>query len=220
MHNNDAELFVNCSPGSEVFLSTWQTPFQFPMNMTLAQKHPIKGTREFELVDDEIRYTIKSPLKTESLSVVLNVLDSEPVVSGSTLAFVSQVNREPLVEFFVDRPDKETFGAFIETVRQRIDDENFSRFRVDDAGLEVDAARLSEAIEMLRNYVNPAEIEDLLLALNELKAQPDDVQRQKVVAEAFNALGFVQGQVITYAPYLSFLASGNKGVSDVFGADE
>lgn len=190
------------------------------MTTTLAQKHPIKGTREFELVDDEIRYTIKSPLKTESLSVVLTVLDPDPVISGSILAFVSQVNREPLVEFFVDRPDKETFGAFIETVRQRIDDESFSRFRVEGAGLKVDAERLGESIDMLRSYVNPDEIEDLLAALTELKAQPDDVQRQKTVAEAFNALGFVQAQVITYAPYLGFLASGNRGVIDMFDTDE
>jgi hypothetical protein len=186
------------------------------MTTTLRQKHPIKGTREFELVDDEIRYTIKSPLKTESLSVVLNVLDPEPVITGSILAFVSQVNREPLVEFFVDRPDKETFQAFIETLRQRIVDESFGRFRVEDAGLKVDAARLGEAIEMLRTYVDPGEIEGLLAAMTELKAQPDSVQRQKHVAEAFNALGFVQGQVITYAPYLSFLLSGNRGVDELF----
>lgn len=189
------------------------------MTTTLAQQHPTQGTREFELVDDEIRYTIASPLKTESLSVVLNALDSAPVISGSILAFVSKVNREPLVEFFVDQPDKETFSEFIETVRRRIDDESFSRFRVEGAGLEVEAARLGEAIAMLRRYVDPAEIEGLLAALTELQARPDDVQRQRVVAEAFNALGFVQGQVITYAPYLSFLASGGRGVSDLFDGD-
>jgi hypothetical protein len=190
------------------------------MTTTLFQKHPIKGTREFELVDDEVRYTIKSPLKQESLSVVLNVLDSEPVVSGSTLAFVSQVNREPLVEFFVDRPDKETFAQFIDSMRQKIVEESFNRFHVEETGLQVDVARLDEAIGMLQRYVNPADIEGLLAALNELKAEPENVQRQQQVAEVFNGSGFVQGQVITYAPYLNFLLSGNKGVSDVFGAGD
>ena len=28
------------------------------MATTLSQKHPLKGTREFRLVDDEIQYTI------------------------------------------------------------------------------------------------------------------------------------------------------------------
>lgn len=179
------------------------------MTTTLLQKHPIKGKREFRLVDDEIQYTIQSPLRTESLSVVLNVLDSEPVISGSMLAFVSQVNREPLVELFLDKPDKETFGQFVKTMQQRIIEEDFGRFRVKDEGLHVDVARLGESIEMLQRYVNPAEIEAFLAALLELKANPDDVQCQKNVAEAFNELGFVQGQVLTYAPYVNFLLSGN-----------
>lgn len=178
------------------------------MITTLVQKHPIKGTREFRLVDDELEYSIQSPLKTESLSVVLCVLDPEPVISGSTLAFVSQVNREPLVELFIDRPDKETFDQFVETMRIRITEEDFGRLRVRDNGAPVDVDRLNESIEMLQTYVNPAEIDKLLSALAELKAKPDDVERLANVADAFNELGFVQGQVITYAPYINFLLSG------------
>lgn len=178
------------------------------MTATLVQKHPLKGSREFKLVGDELQYTIQSPLKTESLSVVLCVLDPEPVISGSTLAFVSQVNREPLVELFLDRPDKETFNQFVATLRQRISEEDFSRLRVSDKGVTVDADRVSESIEMLRTYVNPAEIEKLLAALEALKAKPDELECLVNVADAFNELGFVQGQVITYAPYISFLLSG------------
>ena len=180
------------------------------MNVTLSQKHPIKGTREFKLVGDELEYSIQSPLKKESLSVVLSVLDAEPVISGSMLAFVSQVNREPLVELFLDRPDKATFEEFVSTVRQRISDEDFSRLRVRDKGVAVDVERVSESIDMLRTYVNPDEIALLLSALEELKAKPDDVQCLVNVADAFNALGFVQGQVITYAPYINFLLSGDN----------
>lgn len=180
------------------------------MTSILVQKHPFKGTREFRLIGDEVQYAIQSPLKTESLSVVLNVLDPEPVISGSTLSFVSQVNREPLVELFLDRPDKETFDQFVKLMQLRIIEEDFSRFRARDKGVHVDIDRLSEAIEMLQKYVNPAEVEVLLSALHELKAKPDDVKCLNNVAEAFNELGFVQGQVITYAPYISFLLSENR----------
>lgn len=180
------------------------------MTAKLVQKHPIKGVREFELVGDELQYTIRSPLKTESLSVVLCVLDPEPVISGSTLAFVSQVNREPLVELFLDKPDKETFNEFVRTTRLRISEEDFSQLRVKDKGVAVDADRVGESIEMLRRYVNPVEIDKLLSALVELKATPDDVECLVGVADAFNELGFQQGQVITYAPYINFLLSGTS----------
>ena len=180
------------------------------MTATLLQKHPIKGSREFRLVGDELEYTIKSPLKSESLSVVLSVLDSEPVISGSILAFVSQVNREPLVELFLDRPDKETFDTFVSTLRQRIAEEDFGRLRVREKGVAVNPERVGESIEMLKTYVDPVEIASLLSALEQLKAKPDDVQCLVNVADAFNALGFVQGQVITYAPYINFLLSGDN----------
>lgn len=178
------------------------------MIATLVQKHPIKGVREFKLVGDELQYTIQSPLKTESLSVVLCVLDPEPVISGSTLAFVSQVNREPLVELFLDKPDKETFDQFVKAMRLRISEEDFSRVRIRDKGVAVDVNGVSESIEMLQTYMNPAEIDTLLSALVELKAKPDDVECLVKLADVFNELGFAQGQVITYAPYINFLLTG------------
>ena len=180
------------------------------MTATLLQKHPIKGTREFRLVGDELEYSIQSPLKKESLSVVLSVLDSEPVISGSMLAFVSQVNREPLVELFLDKPDKETFDEFVSTMRRRIAEEDFGRLRVRDKGGPVEVDRVSESLEMLQTYVNPDEIDTLLSALAELKAKPDDVQCLAKLADAFNELGFVKAQVITYAPYINFLLSGDN----------
>lgn len=180
------------------------------MNLTLIQKHPLKGSREFKLVDDELHYTIKSPFKTESLSVVLNVLDAKPVISGSTLSFISKVNNEPLIELFLNKPNKETFEQFVQTMQQRITEEDFSHFRVGDSGVDVDTVRLSESIAMLQKYVNPSEIDVLLSALVELKANPHDITCQNNVAKAFNELGFVQGQVVTYAPYISFMLSGNR----------
>jgi hypothetical protein len=184
------------------------------MTTRLAQKHALKGSREFELVDDEVRYIIKSPLRTESLSVVLNVLDPEPVISGSTLSFVSQVNREPLVELFLDKPDRETFNQFVSTMQRRIIEEDFGRFRVMDKGVDVNVDGVTESIDMLLRYVDPHEIEGLLAALEELKQKPDNSQCLRRVAEAFNELGFAQGQVLLYAPYINWLLSGAGAETD------
>ncbi len=180
----------------------------------LKQKHPIKGSREFRLTDDEIQYTTKSPFKTDSLSVLFDVLDPEPVISGSTLSFISKVNNEPLVELFLNKPDKETFEPFIKKIQLKITENDFGRFRVGDKGIDVDVARLDESIEMLQQNVDQSEIELLLSALVELKINPSDIKCQSNVAEAFNDLGFAQSQVILYAPYINFMFSGNRWHSD------
>ena len=179
----------------------------------LVQKHPIKGTREFQLVDDEIQYTIQSPFKTNSLSVLFDVLEAEPIISGSTLSFISRVNKEPLVEFLLDKPNKATFDQFIQKVRLNIIENDFGRFRVRDNGVDVDTERLNESIEMLQKNVDPTEIKLLLSALVELKTKPSDIECQSNVAEAFNELGFAQSQVVFHAPYLNVLFFGNKYIA-------
>ena len=88
------------------------------MTVRIVQKHPARGTREFELVDDAIEYRISSPLGDEELSVVLSVLSPEPVVDGSMMYFVSEVNREALIKLFVDLPDAVTFTAFVRAVKE------------------------------------------------------------------------------------------------------
>jgi hypothetical protein len=62
--------------------------------------------------------------------------------------------------------------------------------------------------------MDPREIEALLAALEELKQEPGNPQCLRSVAEAFNELGFAQGQVLVYAPYVSFLLSGAGAGSD------
>ena len=180
------------------------------MTSILLQKHPIKGSREFRLTDDEIQYTIKSPFKTDSLSVLYDVLNAEPVISGSTLSFISDVNKEPLVELFLDKPDKETFDQFVKSLQLKITENDFGRFRVGDKGIDVDIVRLDESIEMLQKNLDPTEIELLLSALIELKTKPDDIKCQNNVADAFNDLGFAQSQVIIHAPYVNFMFSGYR----------
>ena len=176
----------------------------------LKQKHSIKGSREFELNEEVIQYTIQTPFKSESLTVVLSVLDPEPVISGSTLSFISEVNKESLVEFFIDKPDKESFDHFISIMQSRIIDEDFSRFQIRDEKVEVDVERLDETLDMLQSYVESSDIETLVTALESLKQEPDNLQHVNSVAQAFNELGFVKGQVVTYAPYISYLLSGKQ----------
>ena len=62
------------------------------MTNRIVQEHPDRGTREFELVDDMIEYRIKSQFANEELSVVLSVLNPEPVVDLS-LIHISEPTR-------------------------------------------------------------------------------------------------------------------------------
>jgi len=190
------------------------------MTATLVQKHPTKGSREFQIIDNELQYTIQTELETYSLSVLLDILEADPVISGSMLAFVSKGNKEPLVELFLDLPNKEAFDEFVENIRQKIikvqqeiKENDFGRFRVTDEGLNVNLARLNESIELLQKNVDPKEIDLLLSALIELKTKPSDIQCQKKVAERFNELGFAQGQVVFHAPYLNVLFFGNSYIA-------
>ena len=180
------------------------------MTSILVQKHPIKGTREFQLVDDEIQYTIQSPFKTSSLSVLLDILEADPVISDSTLSFVSKVNKEPLVELLLDKPDKEAFDQFVTKIRLKITENDLGRFRAGDEGVDVNLLRLNESIELLQKNVDPTEIKLLLSALIELATKPSDIECQSSVADAFNELGFAQSQVVFHAPYLNFLFCGNR----------
>ena len=124
------------------------------------------------------------------------------------------MNREPLVELFLDKPDRETFDQFVSTMQRRIIEEDFGRLRVLDKGVDVNIDGVAESIDMLLKYVDPREIEALLAALKELKRKPDDPRCLKRVAEAFNELGLAQGKVLAYAPYINFLLSGAGAESD------
>ena len=62
------------------------------MTMKLIQKRFLKGTREFEILDEDAVYVrIKGLLKEEKLTVSLSMLNPEPVVNGSELEFYSDL---------------------------------------------------------------------------------------------------------------------------------
>lgn len=178
------------------------------MNTKIVQKHVIKGTREFEIVGDEINYRIKSALGKQELTVVLSVLNPEPVVSDSMLSFLSRVNGEALIELFLNKPDKETFEAFVSTIQQRINQDDFGRLRPNKRHINIDLELLDVTITMLNTYIDPSEIKPLLAALSALQTAPDDIKCLDNLAGAFNNLGFVQTSVLTYAPYINSILSG------------
>lgn len=178
------------------------------MSTRLHQKHVVKGTREFELVDHEVNIKINMPFLQKEFTVVLAVVDPEPVIKGSTLAFVSAVNREPLIEFFLDKPDPETFNEFVNLVRQRAIEEDFGKPK-GTKQRKVDGAQLAITLEMLRAYIADESLKPFIESMEALQTEPDNPARFDAMFAAFNRLGPMQGAVLTYAPYLVTLFSDN-----------
>ena len=177
------------------------------MTSRIVQKHPERGTREFELVDDAIEYRISSPFGDEELSVVLSVLSPEPVVDGSMMYFLSEVNREALIKLFVDLPDAETFADFVHTLSHRIREEDFGKLAAENRKSTITREQVDTTIRMLETYLDPASVDELLVTLRSLSEAPGDHERLNHVVEAFNGLGLQQGQVLTYAPFFTTLLS-------------
>lgn len=173
----------------------------------IVQIHPDQGTREFELVDDAIEYRISSPFGDEELSVVLSVLSPEPVVDGSMMYFISEVNREALIKLFVDLPDARTFEGFVHTVKQRIREEDFGNLSADNRKSTITKEQVDTTIHMLETNLDPANIDELLGALRTLAEVPNDHEQLNRVVEAFNGLGAQQGPVLSYTSFFNTLLS-------------
>ena len=204
------------------------------MTTKLIQKDLLKGTQEFELVDDHVNVRIKAPFKkAETLTVMLTVLDPEPVIDKSSLHFNSRVNGEPLLSLYLGKPNTKDFNAFVSAIKQKAFEE-FNAF----AGLQsgsrspgkahheygepvdfndsdetpltrnrehIKAERIEETIEMLQRHLEADDIQPLISALNALKEDTGSDERLAQVLHAFNEMGPYQGAVLTYAPYVSIL---------------
>ena len=207
------------------------------MTNKLVQKHLLKGTQEFEIVDDAINIHIKAPFKKEeTLTVMLAVLNPEPVIGKSCLEFTSRVNNEALFSLYLAKPSAQEFNAFVSLLKQKVQDEYkaFAGLKKDtsptlngnvyDAPPEFDATEetgaaqqwqpvdsegIESSIRMLRDYVGGEEINPLLSALESLLAEPENIELRKNVFKEFDALGPGQGAVLTYAPYVGILMSGD-----------
>ncbi len=200
------------------------------MTTKLVQKHLLKGTREFELLDEQINVRMKTPLgQEEKLTVMLAVLNEEPVISRSELAFTSRVNSEPLLSMFLAKPNQDEFNAFVNEVKERIKDEfrAFAGLKPSmPAGMEMnvedeppefgsdDEVRtprnkktlrpedLAASIEQLSAQLNPDDISGFLAALKELQSDTNSDAHMARVVEEFQSLGPLQGAVLAYAPYV------------------
>lgn len=90
----------------------------------LVQKHLFKGTQKFEIIDDTVNVYIKPRFKSEeSLTVMLTVLNPEPVMSKSRLEFTSRINNEPLLSLYLAKPNPTEFNAFVSLLKQKAQDE-------------------------------------------------------------------------------------------------
>lgn len=89
------------------------------MSTKLTQKHVLKGTQELEIKGEEVIIRTKAPFKQEeSLSVMLTILNPEPVINKSRLEFVSRVNGEALISLALAKPDVAQFNAFVNTLKE------------------------------------------------------------------------------------------------------
>ncbi len=177
------------------------------MTTRIVQTHPDKGTREFELVDDMVNYKMSGPLGDEELSVVLSALSSEPVKDGSMLYFVSGINHEPLIKLFADLPDTESFTAFVNTLQQRIVEEDFGRLAAENRDSSITKEQVENTITMLETYLDKNSIDDLISSLRKLAEAPNDREQLNHVVDTFHDLGVQQGPVLTYAPFFNTLLS-------------
>ena len=210
--------------------------------MKLIQKHFLKGTSEFEIVDDVINVRIKTPFKEEKITVMLTILNPEPVVNKPFLEFHSRVKCDPLLSLSINKPNTEAFNAFVNELKQRARQE-YNAFAGLKAGAlpeglaanvyeeppefeepgknrigknlkPVNVANVDDAIQMLNRYLDAEEIKPLLNALEALKQGPENESYFGQLVEAFDNLGPRQGAVLTYAPYVSILLSDDPFEND------
>ena len=114
------------------------------MTIKLVQKNFLKGTREFEIIDEDTVYVrIKGLLKEEKVTVSLSMLNPEPVVNDTELEFYSDFKGRPLLSLLVNKPNAEEFNAFVDTLKQKIIGESDPFASVDDDLL---ATKRSEAL--------------------------------------------------------------------------
>jgi len=99
--------------------------------MKLIQKHLLKGTQEFELLDDEVRLQIKGPFKSKEKLVPLAILNPEPEIKDGMLNFHSRVKCGPLLSLYLNNPNAKEFHAFVDAVKEEAQKE-FNAF----AGIE------------------------------------------------------------------------------------
>ena len=207
--------------------------------MKLKQTQFLKGSREFEIVDDTLFVSIKSFLKEEKLTVDLSTIDPEPVVKGLELKFYAPNRGHSIFSLLVNKPNAEEFNHFVDTLKQTIyggdntdaaieteisesvREEALHRNVYEEAPIfgehddtqekeafkPIIVRRLQEDFTMLKTYLDENDIKPLLDALETLLSEPENEAAFMKMLNVFNELGFHQGPVLTYAPYVKVLVA-------------
>ncbi|MEA1888240.1 MAG: hypothetical protein U9N50_00470 [Pseudomonadota bacterium] len=142
--------------------------------MKLVQKRFLKGTREFEIIDDDVLFVrIKGLLKEEKLTVSLSMLNPEPVVNGAELDFYSDYKGRPVLSLLLNNPNAEEFNTFIETLKKKIIGEDDIVASVDDDSPDT---KVSEALA--RNvYEEPPVFEESADTRENMSVPPVNTER-------------------------------------------
>jgi hypothetical protein len=74
----------------------------------------------------------------------------------------------------------------------------------------VDLHRIETSTMMLKQYLAEEDIAPLIEVLELLAADPRDEVLLGRLADVFGGLGFLQGAVLTYAPYISIVLAGRQ----------
>jgi hypothetical protein len=74
----------------------------------------------------------------------------------------------------------------------------------------IDLHRIETSIMMLKQYLAEEDIAPLIEVLESLAADPRNDMLLGRLADVFDGLGFLQGAVLTYAPYISIVLAGRS----------
>jgi hypothetical protein len=74
----------------------------------------------------------------------------------------------------------------------------------------VDLYRIETSITMLKQYLAEEDIAPLIEVLESIAAEPRNEALLGQLSDVFDALGLLQGAVLTYAPYISIVLAGDR----------
>lgn len=140
------------------------------MTIKLVQKSFLKGSREFEIVDDTLFVRIKSLFKEEKLTVDLSTLDPEPAVHDAEMVFYNPHKGQPVFSLLLNKPNEEKFNHFIDTLKRAVSGEYSSM-----TGVEVVSAEKVQSALAWNVHEEPPEFDE-----------PDE-QRESISFKPVNA---------------------------------
>ena len=73
---------------------------------------------------------------------------------------------------------------------------------------EIDAEKIETSIQMINTYIKDSSITPFVAILEALKNDPGDTSLLVDLTDELNNLGIIQGAVLTYAPYVGILLTG------------